>query len=142
MVIAEAAKTELSNDRVMRLGDERLALRAKLIQMSRAEFWKKEIAIPDGLGRKAYRYVMKVAWKSFPYWHQVVHRKAGAIVRRIKNITEARDMMSLYLSRIKGTAKRIIDFMYGTRANPTKRTIKRNRTMPVEDILDNCHLLG
>ena len=77
MVIAEAAKTELSNDRVMRLGDERLALRAKLIQMSRAEFWKKKIAIPDGLGRKAYRYVMKVAWKSFPYWHQVIHRKAG-----------------------------------------------------------------
>ena len=50
-------------------------------------------------------------------------------------------MMLLYLSRIKGTAKRIIDFMYGTRANPTKRTIERDRTMTLEDILDIFHLL-
>ena len=50
-------------------------------------------------------------------------------------------MMSLYLSRIKGTAKRIIDFMYGTRANPMKRTIERDRTMTLEDVLDIFHLL-
>ena len=50
-------------------------------------------------------------------------------------------MMLLYLSRIKGTAKRIIDFMYGTRANPMKRTIERDRTMTLEDVLDIFHLL-
>ena len=159
MVKDEAIQTELSNDRVMQLGDERLALRERLHQLSRADFWKKGISIPEGLGRRAYRYVMKVAWQSFPYWHLVVQRKIGkqkhnllckelksrnvrqSIIRPVSTITETRDLCSKYVARITRTAKNIIGFMYGTAANPLKRTPKRDRTMTFEDVLSIFHLL-
>ena len=42
------------------------------------KFWKSDIAIPDGLGRKESAWcVMKVAWSSFSYLHLLVHRMVG-----------------------------------------------------------------
>ena len=56
MVIEEAKAVELSNDRIMRLGEERLELHVKLAQISRAVFWKDEIAIPERV--LPYQHVM------------------------------------------------------------------------------------
>ncbi len=213
MIIEDAKSEVLSNDRIMRLGDERLGIRVKLAQISRSVFWKDEIVIPNGV--PALRHVMKVAWKSMPFLHMVVPRMVGltrgemvkelkapklarvkplaieksrregisisdaveelmkrsfsdlfgphafdelplrqSLVKPVKNITEARAQIALYLARmttgspktkkrdkITGTAKNIIQFMYGTPDNPAKRTPARERTLEVADILDTFKLL-
>ncbi len=41
MVQANAATTELSNDRVMKLDEERLARRLRMSEMAVQKFWKK-----------------------------------------------------------------------------------------------------
>ena len=48
-----------------------------------------------------------------------------SIVWPVKNISEAQNICKLYTARLRVTAKLIIDFMYGTNANPTKRTQER-----------------
>ena len=68
MVLAKAQTTELSNDRIMRLGEERLKIRVKMAQIARLAFWKDEISIPEGV--RPYRHIMKVTWKSFPYFQR------------------------------------------------------------------------
>lgn len=159
MVMSKAQNTELANDRIMRLGEERLNIRMKLAQIARLTFWKEEIAIPPGT--RPYRHVMKIAWKSFPYLQRVVYRRKGAkladlakelratnknigqrsVVSPVKNVTEARKEIGCYLKRVTGTAKHIVEFMYDTRDNPKKRTPARQRTWEVPDILDTFHLL-
>ena len=69
---ADARSTELSNNRVMRLGDERLRLRMRLAEMSVQKFWK-ELTIPEDGKRTPYWHLMRVAWKSFPLLHGMVY---------------------------------------------------------------------
>ncbi len=49
MVKEDTKNVELSNNRIMRLGEERLELREKMKKIERQEFWKKEIEIPEGI---------------------------------------------------------------------------------------------
>ena len=46
MIKLEANRGVLSNDKVIRLGEERLQLRIKIAKMSTKKFWEKELVIP------------------------------------------------------------------------------------------------
>jgi hypothetical protein len=71
MVTKLACTTSLSNDRVLRLGDDQLQLRIKIAEMPNQKFWK-DMAIPRGT--HPHRYIMKTAWNAFPHFHQLVYR--------------------------------------------------------------------
>jgi len=126
----EAKREELSNDRVMRLGDDRLELRVKIAEISTKKFWDKDLKIPNG--KKQHKFIMKTAWKSFPYMHLVVYRQKDANPVRTK--TEALNNIGLYLRRTKDMAKNIIEYAYGVPGN--KNTVpKRDREWDAGDIL-------
>ena len=57
-----ARSTELSNDRVMRLGEERLKVCMKLTETSVLKYWK-ELTIPEG--QVQYKCILRTANKAF-----------------------------------------------------------------------------
>ena len=99
MVREDARSAELSNDRVMRLGEERLKFRVRLTEMSVQKFWK-ELVIPEG--ERPYRHVMRVGWKSFPLLHRMVFRKKGASIAEL--VSKLRAVKMLRRSRGQGSA--------------------------------------
>jgi hypothetical protein len=73
MVRFDAVRTDLSNNRVMRLGKERLAWCIKITEVSTQKFWK-ELSIPKRI-QKPGQYIMWTACKCFPHLSQVIWRK-------------------------------------------------------------------
>ena len=107
MVAEEAKRTALSNDRVMRLGEERLQIRIKITEMSTQRFWK-ELHVPAD--SPPYRFIMNTAWKSFPRFHQIGHRRNDAGPDHSK--TKVMKNVGVYLTRANATSKLICEFMY------------------------------
>ena len=73
MIKLKAKSTDLSNDRIMRLGEERLQMRIKITDMSVQKYWK-EMVIPGGLAE--HKYIMHAAWKALTCMHMVVDKKS------------------------------------------------------------------
>jgi hypothetical protein len=117
-----ATTTALSNDRVMRLGSERLAVRKAIEEMSTQKFWK-EIPIPAG------ETLISTASKCFPRFKEIVR---NAEIQATK--TAAMKAIGQYLNRVKRTAKLIIEYSYGVRGSD-KATLKRNRHFEANDVL-------
>jgi hypothetical protein len=70
MVMEVAGTTPLSNDCVLRLGDDQLEQQIKMVEMSSHKFWK-DMAVPAMT--PLYCYIMRTAWKAFPCFHQIVY---------------------------------------------------------------------
>ena len=73
MIWTEACATPLSNDRVMKLGEERLQLRLKIAENSTKKFWTTVLKIPAG--KVWYKYVTKKAFICYPFIPMIVFRK-------------------------------------------------------------------
>ena len=149
MINEAASMTELSNDKLMKMGEDRLQLRLKIVEIYVQKFWK-EIATPAGV--PAHRHIMNIAWKSFPYLHMMVFRNKGAtryqlvttlrehtydtstIIKPISTKTELFKNIGSYLSKVKATSKLINEFMYGENNSP-KRAPKRDRLIEISDLL-------
>ena len=149
MINEAASRTELSNDKLMKMGEDRLQLRLKIVEIYVQKFWK-EIATPAGV--PAHRHIMNIAWKSFPYLHMMVFRNKGAtrsqlvttlrehtydtstIIKPISTKTELFKNIGSYLSKVKATSKLINEFMYGENNSP-KRAPKRDRLIEISDLL-------
>ena len=131
LIKLDAKKEVLSNDKVMRLGKERLQARVKIAEISTKKFWEKELVIPADSTH--YKVIMRTAWKSFPKMHQVVHRKKDA--KPVHTKTEALKIIGTYLRRSKDTVKRIIDFAYGTPWGSNSGP-KRDREWEASDLLE------
>ena len=63
-----AGAIQLSNDAVMRLGEERLSTRTKLAERFVFKYWK-GLSIPEG--EVAYKYILERALKSFPRFDEL-----------------------------------------------------------------------
>jgi len=130
MIESEAKGTDLSNDRVLRLGEERLALRAKLTEMSIKKYWDK-MKVPSG--KMPGKWIIRQAWRSFPKLHKIVYRSDKASPVRTKG--EALKLLGSYLSKTKYLAKNICEFMYGIRGKDNA-VAKRDRLIEQVDILE------
>ena len=130
VVREEAGKTELSNDKVMRLGEEKLDCRMKIAEMSTKKFWEKDLVIPEG--RSQAQFIMNTAWKSFPMMHAIVYRGIDAKPDRTKGTVIK--SVGEYLRKAKYVAKSIVQFMYGKPGTATM-TPKRERYLQEGDIL-------
>jgi hypothetical protein len=130
MVTKLACTTSLSNDRVLRLGDDRLQLCIKIAEMSNQKFWK-DMAVP--CGTHPHRYIMKTAWKAFPHFHQLVYRKIDAQPDRTK--VKVMSNIGKYLRKSKCTSKSICEYLYGINGSQ-KAVPKRERMFEPGDILD------
>ena len=130
----KASNTELSNDRIMRLGEERLQVRIKMKEMSVLQWWK-DIKEPEGV--PYYRHTMRLAWKSFPYWHRIMYKAPDGKPARTK--TQVQKDIGLYLKRAKYMAKTICDFAYGVKGTD-KAVPKRDRLVEEGDILEQLKL--
>ena len=75
----KATQTTLSNDAIMKLGNSRLQLRLKIVEMSVQQFWK-DLKVPDGI--EVYAHISRIAWKSFPFLSRIVHRLRDATKKR------------------------------------------------------------
>jgi len=73
MIRTEACGTQLSNDRVMKLGEERLQLRLKIAEISTKRVWINVLKIPSG--KVWYKYVMQKAFICYPFIPMMVFRK-------------------------------------------------------------------
>eukprot|EP00581_Thalassiosira_minuscula_P006125 CAMPEP_0183740210 /NCGR_PEP_ID=MMETSP0737-20130205/59007_1 /TAXON_ID=385413 /ORGANISM="Thalassiosira miniscula, Strain CCMP1093" /LENGTH=162 /DNA_ID=CAMNT_0025975211 /DNA_START=1146 /DNA_END=1630 /DNA_ORIENTATION=+ len=93
MIETEAKGAELSNDQVLRLGEERLALWVKLTEMSIKKYWEKLNVVE---GQSPGKVVMWQAWKSFSRMHEIVHRRDGASPVCTKS--EALEIIGSYLA--------------------------------------------
>merc|ERR1711966_603028 len=130
MIKVEAKREVLSNDKVMRLGEERLQLRITTAKMSTKKFGEKELVIPNN--ERAHKFIMRTAWKSFPRLHQFIHREKDA--RPMRKKTEVVAIIGSYLRRAKDTAKNIVEFAYDK--SGSDRTVpKREREWEAGDIL-------
>ena len=131
LIKLDAKREVLSNDKVMRLGKERLQARVKIAEIATKKLWEKELVIPAG--SRPYNVIMRAAWKSFPKMHQVVYRKKDVLPVHTK--TEALTVIGLYLRQSKDTVKRIIDFAYGTPGS-SNSVPKRDREWEAGDLLE------
>ena len=128
--IQERAKWEvLSNDKVMRLGAERLKERLRIDEISTKKFWK-ELEAPEGV--LPYKFIMRSAWRSYPKLHLMVHHKSEA--RPVQSKTEAVTNIGLCLKRAKATTKLICEYMYGN-SESKKPVLKRDRKWEQNDFL-------
>ena len=117
-----ATTTALSNDRVMRLGSERLAVRKAIDEMSTQKFWK-ELSIPAG------ETLISTASKCFPQFKVII---GNAEIKATK--TAVMKAIGQYLTRVKKTAKLIIEYAYGERGSD-KAALKRDRNFEANDVL-------
>lgn len=117
-----ATTTALSNDRVMRLGSERLAVRKAIDEMSTQKFWK-ELPIPAG------ETLISTASKCFPQFKVII---GNAEIKATK--TAVMKAIGQYLTRVKKTAKLIIEYAYGERGSD-KAALKRDRNFEANDVL-------
>ncbi len=69
MIRVDVGKAELSNDRVMKLGKERLQIRIRLMAMLVQKFWNEEMTYPKGVA--PHKYLVWLACKSFPLLHHM-----------------------------------------------------------------------
>lgn len=133
MVRLDAGNTALSNDRVMRLGEERLAQRIRITEMSTQKFWK-ELFIPEGIDKPG-QYIMWTACKHFTHLSRAVWRKSGSAP--IKTKDKAMKAIRKYLTRVKMIAMLITEYTYGVRGSD-KAVPKRDRLFEPTDVLDMC----
>ena len=133
MVRLDAGNTALSNDRVMRLGEERLAQRIRIKEMSTQKFWK-ELFIPEGIDKPG-QYIMWTACKHFTHLSRAVWRKSGSAP--IKTKDKAMKAIGKYLTRVKMIAMLITEYTYGVRGSD-KAVPKRDRLFEPTDVLDMC----
>ena len=139
MVRAEASETQLSNDRVMRLGEEKLELRVKIAEITVNTFWTRGLVIPQGLSnQKTAQFIMRAAWKSFPKMHQMIYRAKDATPDRTKK--KVSDSIAHYLRTCKYVAQSIILFAYGKSGNENA-TPRRERYLETGDILNILKLV-
>mmetsp|Transcript_8718 Transcript_8718/g.15167 ORF Transcript_8718/g.15167 Transcript_8718/m.15167 type:complete len:210 (+) Transcript_8718:2074-2703(+) len=110
---------------VLRLGEERLALRAKLTEMSVKKYWEK-LNVPPGV--MSGKWIMRQALKSFPKMHEIVYRSD-------KTSPVCTEGVGSYLSKTKYWAKNICEFMYGVREKDNG-VAKRDRLIEQVDILE------
>ena len=130
IIQAKASATTLSNDRLMRLGEERLSRRIKISEMSTQKFWL-DLKIPDG--NLWYRYVMGKAWVCYPLLTKIIYRKKNA--KPVRTKTEAKNIIGEYLQKSKNVSKLICEFAYGKKGTD-KAVPKRERHCEPGDILD------
>ena len=117
-----ATTTALSNDRVMRLGSERLAVQKAIDKMSIQKFWK-ELPITAG------ETLISTASKCFPQFKEIL---GNAEIKATK--TAVMKAIGQYLTRVKKTAKLIIEYAYGERGSD-KAALKRDRNFEDNDVL-------
>ena len=97
MIKVEAKREVLSNDKIMRLGEEWLQLWIKIAQMWTKKLLEKELVVPSN--KRPHRFIMRTAWKSFPRMHQMVYREKDA--RPVRTKTEAMTVIGSYTVRQK-----------------------------------------
>jgi hypothetical protein len=133
MVRLDAVSIDLSNDRVMRLGEERLARRIRITEMSTQKFWK-ELVIPERIEKPGH-YIMWTACKCFTRLSQVVWRNPNSAP--IKTKDKAMKAIGKYLTSVKRIAMLITEYAYGVRGSD-KAVTKRDRLFEPTDVLDMC----
>ncbi len=114
----------------LKLGEERLELRAKLTEMLFQKYWK-ELKAPEGTVQ--YNFIWSSAADSFSLFNKVVHVPVDWEGPR--NKTEALKRIGTYLTRVKYSAKEICEYMYGKKGC-LKSVPKRDRKMEPADILE------
>ena len=143
-----ARESELSNDRVLRLGDERLQARMKTVELTVLKFWKNDLKIPEPNPRdraiNAVQYTLDMAWRTFPHMHQMAYRKmhwngenGGKCewdAKSVKTKKERDKLIGSFISGAKTTAKLITQYLYG-KPGDANAVPKRERLMDAADIL-------
>jgi hypothetical protein len=130
-MMREAARTtELSNERIRRLCEERLELRAKLTEMSFQKYWK-EMKAPEG--EVQFKYAWSAAQNCFSLFTSVVHVPDDWEGPR--NKTDALKRIGTYLTRAKLTAKMICEYVYGKKGTDAA-VAKRERLVEPADVLE------
>jgi hypothetical protein len=132
MVKEKADKTIPSNDRIMRLGDERLELRQRLCNISRKKYWTHEFLL-DG-ERQNFKAIWLSAVRSFPRLRDFhfIHDN-GAIVR---TKTDTIKFIGNYLALAKKSTKLICDFCHGNVSSHKRFVPKRDRNFEQVDLLE------
>ena len=120
-----ARSTELSNDRVTRLGEERVKVHMKLTDMSVLKCWK-ELKILEG--QVQYKCILRTANKAFPMISRMFSGSTRLKTKVLKHI-------GVYLARTKRAAKFITECLYGKRESD-KAVPKRERMFEVSDFME------
>ena len=131
MILTEARATNLSNDRVMKLGEERLNVRMRITEISTKRFWL-QLKAPEG--HLWQRYVLRKAFNCFPYFlTMMVYRKKDA--GRVKTKTEGAQIIGDYLKKSKLVVKLLNEFCHGG-SGSNNAVPKRERSFEPGDLLD------
>jgi hypothetical protein len=80
-----------------------------------------------------YCYIMRTAWKAFPYFHQIVYQQIDAQPDRTKK--KVTQNIGQYLSKSKHTVKITCEDVYGI-SGSQKAVAKRERMFEPGDLLD------
>jgi hypothetical protein len=118
------SSTELSNDQLMKMGNDRLERRSKLVEMSTVRFWKTTKA-------PSVKEWMYLCIKSMPCLGKLVVVPISQ--RPIRTKRQAEAIISLYLRRAKYITNHIHEFVYGKGDDKPK---KSKQMVTKEDLLD------
>ncbi len=127
----EADKTVPSNDKILRMGVDRLQRRERINEVSVQKFWK-ELKV-DGKAPAAKDLWMS-AIKTFP--HLLPFHRHGTAPTIIKSRGAAFTVIGKYLALSKNVTKSICDFCYGTDKTSRNFVPKRDRNFIKSDLLE------
>ncbi len=104
--------------------------RIRMAEMSSQKYWK-EMVVPAMM--PPYRYIMRIAWRAFPGFHQIVYQQIDAQPDRIK--MKVMQNIGQYLEKLKHTVKIICEYLYGI-SRSQNAVAKRECMFEPGDLLD------
>jgi hypothetical protein len=107
-VMEDATSVEPTNDRVLRLGNERLEIRTRIDEISTQQHWSKQKQLPKKLLYTALRNFPRM--RSFVKGIPVDWKEDD---KRPMTKTKVMRIIGEYLRKAKGTVNRISEFTYG-----------------------------
>ncbi|KAL7498156.1 hypothetical protein ACHAWT_009680, partial [Skeletonema menzelii] len=135
----EADRTTPSNDKLLRMGEERLQCREHICNITTKKYW---VELEIGGRRPHFHVLWFTAVKTFP--HLLPFHRGGFQIPRPywRNITQIRtktiatNIIGSYLSMAKKVTKLICDFCHGNDSTRRNFVPKRDRQFQQNDLLE------